>query len=69
MQTSRRSPLASTPGRSGTTLAGAGSLNNPTTYRIGANGASTTFSGAIANGSGITNIVKIGTGIWIRRKD
>ena len=54
--------LGSLAGGSGTTLAGAGSLNNPTTYRIGANGASTTFSGAIANGMGITNIVKIGTG-------
>lgn len=44
--------------------AGASSVNAPSTYNIGANGASTTFAGTIVNGGagGVTNIVKLGPG-------
>lgn len=45
-----------------TTLSGAGSSTNPTTYSIGANNASTTFFGKIINGSGATAIAKVGVG-------
>ena len=52
-------------GGSGTLLGGASSVNAPSTYSIGANGASTTFAGTIGNGGlgGVTNINKVGTGI------
>ena len=51
-------------GGSSTYLGGASSVNAPSTYNIGANGASTTFAGTIGNGGagGVTNIVKIGAG-------
>lgn len=48
-----------------TFLSGAGSNANPTTYNIGANGASTTFAGKIVNGSGSTAITKAGAGTLI----
>ncbi len=52
-------------GGSGTLLGGASSVNAPSTYNIGANGASTTFAGTIVNGGlgGVTNINKLGGGI------
>ena len=52
-------------GGSGTALTGAGSVDAPTTYVIGATGDSTTFAGTIANGSNaarLTNITKTGSG-------
>lgn len=51
-------------GSSGTYLGGASSVNAPSTYSIGANGASTTFAGTIGNGGacGATNIIKVGGG-------
>ncbi len=50
-------------GGASTTLSGAGSLSNATTYSIGANGADTTFAGTIANGgTGSTAITKVGAG-------
>ena len=56
--------LGALSGGSGTTLAGASSVNAPSTYNIGANGSDTTFAGSIANGGagGVTNIVKLGPG-------
>lgn len=54
--------LGSLAGGPNTRLAGASSVVAPTTYAIGANNASTTFAGTIADGQGVTNIVKEGTG-------
>ena len=54
--------LGALTGGAGTTLSGA-SAANPVTYRIGATGNDTTFSGAITNGGGVTSIEKIGSGM------
>ena len=60
--------LGSLAGGAGTILRGAGSTANPTLYFIGTNNASTTMSGAIANGlagaGATTSLIKVGTGIW-----
>lgn len=54
--------LGALSGGVGTTLTGASSVANPTTYSIGANGASTTFAGTITNSAGTTAITKVGGG-------
>lgn len=54
--------LGALTGGSGTALSGASATTNPTTYRIGGNGVSTTFAGAIVNGLGSTAITKIQAG-------
>ena len=56
--------LGSLAGGSRTTLSGAGSVSAPTTYLVGGNNKSTTFSGKISDGSGTTALVKTGTGTW-----
>ena len=48
--------LGALTGGAGTTLSGASAAANPTTYEIGANGASTSFAGAITNNVGTTAI-------------
>lgn len=56
--------LGSLSGASGTSLSGASGSGNTsaTTYTIGGLGTSSTFSGSISNGAGITGITKIGAG-------
>ncbi len=49
-------------GGSGTTLTGASSTANLTTYNIGATGNDMTFAGAITNNMGATGIAKVGAG-------
>jgi autotransporter-associated beta strand protein len=56
--------LGSVAGGTGTTLTGASSVNAPTTYVVGGNNNSTTFSGRITDNDGITVLVKTGSGIW-----
>ena len=62
--------LGALAGGTGTTLSGAASFSNPTTYLIGSNNRSTTFAGAIHDGTyapsttDTTAITKTGTGTF-----
>jgi autotransporter-associated beta strand protein len=60
--------LGSLTGGTGTILRGAASSANPTTFSIGGNGTSTTYSGTIANGTqggaATVAVIKTGTGTF-----
>ncbi len=54
--------LGALQGGANTILSGAAAANAPTTYVIGGNNNSTTFTGTISDGAGKTAVVKTGTG-------
>jgi autotransporter-associated beta strand protein len=55
--------LGALAGAPGSALNGASGYTSAVTYTLGAKGVNSTFAGAIINGTGLTHIIKTGTGV------